>query len=267
MKVYICSDIEGVANLAVFDEARSENPSYQPMAVEMSRETAAACRGALKGGAEEVVLEDSHGNGRNIIPEYLPKEVKLLRGVTHDVFSVTSIFDASFDCILFIGMHDCAGGNGNPTCHTMVSSLIHEIKINGELVGEFEVSAFAAANIGIPVIFVSGDEETCRKAAERIPEIGTVATKTGRGSAVLATSAPLVLERIEKSVEYCVRNFKNKKDVLNLPNYFKVEVTYNKQYDAYKYSHYPDTTLISPYTIAFESDRYSEVMRFFYFVM
>ena len=42
MKFYILCDIEGVASLACWDEARSANACYAPMAREMALEAAAA---------------------------------------------------------------------------------------------------------------------------------------------------------------------------------------------------------------------------------
>ena len=45
MKFYILCDIEGVASLACWDEARSANACYAPMAREMALEAAAAARG------------------------------------------------------------------------------------------------------------------------------------------------------------------------------------------------------------------------------
>ena len=61
MKFYILCDIEGVASLACWDEARSANACYAPMAREMALEAAAAARGLFSGGADEVVIEDMHG--------------------------------------------------------------------------------------------------------------------------------------------------------------------------------------------------------------
>ena len=47
---------------------------------QMSREVAAACRGALAGGADDVLVKDAHDYARNIDPTVLPEEVKILRG-------------------------------------------------------------------------------------------------------------------------------------------------------------------------------------------
>ena len=82
MKFYVLCDIEGVASLSCWDEARSANSCYAPMAREMTLEAAAAARGLFSAGADEVIIEDGHGDGCNIDCALLPKGARLLRGVT-----------------------------------------------------------------------------------------------------------------------------------------------------------------------------------------
>ena len=121
MKFYIFCDIEGVASLTCWDEAHSANACYAPMAREMALEAAAAARGLFSGGADEVVIEDMHGDGCNIDCALLPRDARLLRGITHDIVGLTGIFDESYDGVLMVGFHDAASAPGNPTSHTMVS--------------------------------------------------------------------------------------------------------------------------------------------------
>ena len=174
MKFYILCDIEGVASLACWDEARSANACYAPMAREMALEAAAAARGLFSGGADEVVIEDMHGDGCNIDCALLPRDARLLRGITHDIVGLTGIFDESYDGVLMVGFHDAASAPGNPTSHTMVSSRIFRLTVNGALWGEFEMYAHAAAYRGVPTLFASGDEGMCAAAARTVPGLLTV---------------------------------------------------------------------------------------------
>ena len=150
MKFYILCDIEGVASLTCWDEARPANACYAPMAREMALEAAAAARGLFSGGADEVVIEDMHGDGCNIDCALLPRDARLLRGITHDIVGLTGIFDESYDGMLMVGFHDAASAPGNPTSHTMVSSRIFRLMVNGDLWGEFEMYAHAAATGAFP---------------------------------------------------------------------------------------------------------------------
>ena len=197
MKFYILCDIEGVASLTCWDEARSANACYAPMAQEMALEAAAAARGLFSGGADEVVIEDMHGDGCNIDCALLPRDARLLRGITHDIVGLTGIFDESYDGVLMVGFHDAASAPGNPTSHTMVSSRIFRLTVNGALWGEFEMYAHAAAYRGVPTLFASGDEGMCAAAVRTVPGLLTVPTKSGHGYGVLTKTPELVREEIE----------------------------------------------------------------------
>lgn len=47
--------------------------------------------GLFSGGADEVVIEDMHGDGCNIDCALLPRDARLLRGITHDIVGLTGI--------------------------------------------------------------------------------------------------------------------------------------------------------------------------------
>jgi len=63
MKFYILCDIEGVASLTCWDEARSANACYAPMAREMALEAAAAAPGHGSRFTEEGRLIDNPATG------------------------------------------------------------------------------------------------------------------------------------------------------------------------------------------------------------
>ena len=58
-----------------------------------------------------------------------------------------------------------AGQNGNPMAHTISSRRIREITINGAPASEMTLFSYAAAYLGIPTVFVSGDAGICDKAS------------------------------------------------------------------------------------------------------
>ena len=51
MKVYISADIEGVAGITNWEEARKEHPTYPEFCEEMTAEVVAACEGAMAAAA------------------------------------------------------------------------------------------------------------------------------------------------------------------------------------------------------------------------
>lgn len=266
MKVYICCDIEGVAGLSSWEEARTNQLGYQEAARQMSLEAAAAARGALSAGADVVIIEDGHGDGRNIDINLLPSGVQLIRGITHDLFGSTGAFDSSFDALVMIGFHDAASHDGNPTSHTIVSAKVASLYVNDEIWGEYEVSAYGAARIGVPTVFLSGDDATCKSAEKKIPGIITVSTKKGLGYSVLSKTPEDAVNEIElKTKEALCRSALPA--VLEMPAEFKVEINYLHHYDAKNASHFPGVEQISPCSIRFVTNDFLEVLRLLYYVL
>lgn len=70
----------------------------------MAEDTNAAIRGALAGGATEIVVNDSHGGQRNLLPEDLHPSARL---ISHSFkrYGMMEGLDESFDAVIFIGYH------------------------------------------------------------------------------------------------------------------------------------------------------------------
>ena len=79
MKVFISADIEGVAGITSWEEARKSNPgAYHPFQRQMNAEVAAACEAAQAAGATEVVIKDAHAGANNLVASELPRGVRLI---------------------------------------------------------------------------------------------------------------------------------------------------------------------------------------------
>lgn len=267
MKVFISADIEGTSDLASFTEAGNADPQlYTRGMIQMSKEVGAVCRGVLLAGADYIAVKDSHGYGLNIMHEYLPEEVTLIRGEAKNPYSMVGGIDGSYDAVMFVGFHDAAGQNGNPMAHTVSSSRIREITINGSPAAELHLFAYAAAYLGIPTAFVSGDQAICDKASRLNPEIVTCATKYGIGAAV----ASLHPEAVEKKLETAAREALLKdlgRYAIELPEQFAITVAYHKHFEAERASYYPGAAKLDTHTVGFKTDDYYEALRFFHFVL
>lgn len=75
MNLFISSDIEGTCGIAAWSETEPGRPDgdYAYFKQQMSREVAAACRGALAAGGERILVKDAHDSARNIDPSVLPR--------------------------------------------------------------------------------------------------------------------------------------------------------------------------------------------------
>ena len=199
MKVFISVDIEGVTGINSWSETELGNPDHAQFKDQMTRETVAACEGAIAMGAKEIFVKDAHDSARNIDMMKLPKCVRLSRGWASNPDSMMAGLDESFDAALFVGYHSAAGYNGNPLAHTMTTNLNY-IKINGELASEYVLNSYVAAGYGVPVTFLSGDKMLCEKTKDLNPNIVTVAVKECEGGATISLNPEYACELISEGV-------------------------------------------------------------------
>ena len=80
MKVYLSVDMEGIAGVNHPGPTGSGHARY-PAAVDlMVGETNAAIEGALAGGADDILVNDSHGGMYNLLPAGLHPAARVLQG-------------------------------------------------------------------------------------------------------------------------------------------------------------------------------------------
>jgi D-amino peptidase len=266
MKIYISADIEGITGIAHWDETEKSKSDYQKFAKQMTDEVKAACEGAIKAGAKEIWIKDAHGTGRNIIADDLPQKIKLVRGWSEHPFLMVQELDKSFDALLMIGYHSFGSSSSNPLSHTLSSSTLNYIKLNGEYASEFLIHSYAAATMGVPVVFVSGDEGICKEANKVNKNIKTVAVNIGVGNSVISIHPRLAVEKIKESVESILKEDIDKCKI-KLPEHFKVKLSFRNHTKAFKASFYPGMEQISSTNVVFESDDYFEILRMLLFAI
>ncbi|MDP8218039.1 MAG: M55 family metallopeptidase [Candidatus Theseobacter exili] len=175
MKIYIMTDLEGVAGVLDFDNWCSPDSRYYELAKEfLTLEVNAAVDGFLKGGATEIIVADGHGPG-GINPKLLDQRAKLMRGWP-TVWPL--LLDKTYDFVACVGQHAKAGTEYAHIAHTQDSGYL-DLSINGISIGEFGQFAMCASELEIRSIFASGDEALIKEAKTLVPGIETVAVKKG----------------------------------------------------------------------------------------
>lgn len=260
MKVLISADIEGVAGIAVWDEARPSSPAYPYFAEQMTKEVVAACAGANLAGAKEIVVKDAHAGARNINPTFLPKNVRLIRGWSGHPHKMITGIDESFSAVAFVGYHSYGGSDANPLAHTINSSVINYIKLNGEFLSEFALHAYLASYLGVPAAFISGDAGICEEAKRLNSNIVTVPVFEGIGAATMSIHPDEAVKLIKKGMQEALAGNLTK-NMLELPENFSMEIAYNFHGDAYRNSFYPGAKRISPKSIVLETSDYFDIVR------
>lgn len=264
MKIYISADIEGVACIAGASETDMSCAESAPFREQMTAEVAAACAGAFDGGAEAVVVKDAHWTGRNIDPHRLnapeARSIELIRGWSGHPFSMVQGLDGSFDMVAFVGYHSAAGRAGNPLAHTVSSRLFSRVELNGVCASEFYLFALAAASVGVPVRFLSGDKALCEDARRLVDGITTVATLEGIGASVKSIVPADAVKRIREGMQQAVSS--SVVEPLQLAKEFVFKLEFTKAHEAYARSFYPGVRLVSEREVVLETTNYLEVLAF-----
>ncbi|GAB4309601.1 MAG: M55 family metallopeptidase [Candidatus Bipolaricaulota bacterium] len=263
MRIYISADIEGVTGVTHWDETDIGKPGYEAARRQLVAEVRAACAGAAEAGAQEILVKDAHDTGRNLTPVDIPPGARLLRGWTGHPLAMVEELDSSFTGLVLVGYHAPAGSVGSPLAHSL-STRLHALTLNGEPASELRLAAYSAAYVGVPLLFVSGDEEICDEARRLNPALGTFAVKRGVGGATLSVDAERAVAGIRDGVAAAVAR-DPQQGKIGLPPQFTVEVTYRDHPQAHRASFYPGATLPTPRTVGFETPDFMEVLRFLLF--
>ncbi len=197
MRIYLSVDMEGLAGVAhphqvVFGLNGIDRTDYDRSRALMAGETNAAIEAAFEHGADEVVVNDSHWQMRNLRAEDLQPRARLIIG--DKPFSMTQgiggVGDGAFDAAAFIGYHAGAGHPTGVIAHTYSSVTVLEIRANGVPHNEAGLNAIRLGHHGVPVMLVAGDDALAGEIETLLPWAERVIVKRALGSNVADSLAP-----------------------------------------------------------------------------
>jgi len=189
MKILISTDIEGVAGVFHAEQTRPGNGEYERARVWMTGEANAAIEGAFDGGADEVLVNDSHGGFRNLLPDALDARARVVLGKPRYLGMMGGLEEAC-DAICLVGYHARSQARGI-LAHTINSFAYARVFINGVELGEAGLYGALAGELGVPVIMASGDDVFIEETRPLFPGARWVQTKVahGQGSGVSLSPA------------------------------------------------------------------------------
>jgi D-amino peptidase len=260
LKVFISVDMEGVAGLIHWDETSQGGPDYGLFRRLMTEEANAAITGALDAGATEVVVRDAHDSARNILPDLLRPEARLVRE-WNSPLSMMEGLDRSFDAVVFIGNHARAGTPNAVLKHTM-SLSIYDVIVNGVRMPEAAWNAAIAGYFDVPVVFLSGDSAVCKQIQEIIGPIETAAVKDGMGPAASMLHPSKAQEMIRKGVAAALRNLKAYRPYKPAAPY-RLEIVFADENLARRASYIPGADRTGERSVAFTSADFMDIVKYF----
>ena len=80
INVHISIDMEGVSGVVHTDQTGQKGYDYNMMRKAMTLEANAAIEGSFEAGATTVIVNDSHGSMRNLLPYMLDQRAELISG-------------------------------------------------------------------------------------------------------------------------------------------------------------------------------------------
>lgn len=176
MRIYLMTDLEGVAGVQSFQGWTGPGMPYYPLARRLlTQEVNAAVAGFFAGGATQVRVVDGHGPGAVDIEDLDPR-VEYQRGWAQSW--PMGLEEGIFDAVAWVGQHARSRTPHSNMAHTQSCEYL-ELSVNGVAIGEFGQLALCASQWKVRAIFAAGEQAFCREAQELVPGIETVAVKRG----------------------------------------------------------------------------------------
>ncbi len=261
LKVFISVDMEGITGVTNWEETGRSGKDYDYFRRLMALEASAAVEGAVAAGATEIVVRDSHGSARNILPDVLHKSAKLLRDWSGGPKSMMEGIDESFHAVVFIGYHAKAGTPDALLEHTMTGNVT-DVSINGVSLPEAGINALIAGHYDVPVVFAAGDEALCGQAQSLFGNVETVAVKEGIGGASLNLHPEVSREKIRIGVEKAIRNRSQYKPY-KLPSPYELVIKLKNEKSVYTGANYPGMVRTGDWELTYKTDDIMEAIKAF----
>jgi len=164
-----------------------------------------------KNGFDEIVIADSHGPMVNVLVDDLPEYVEIVRGYPRPMSMVSGVDGC--DAAIFLGYHAKFGTAKSSFDHTYSGGSINKLEVNGVVVSEFLLNAYAAGDFNVPVIMVAGETQLLKDDVKKYGSwVETVALKHSLSRVSARSSSMVKIEKeLKKAVNKAVANFKQNK--------------------------------------------------------
>lgn len=181
MKLYIVADMEGATGVVHRDQLLAEGGApHQEACRLLTGDINAVIEGAVAEGVTEVVVSEGHATMRHVLLEALHPAARLVKGPAqwHQKPHVqVAALDKSFGLGAFVGFHSRAGTPGGLLSHTWAGAIVHEITVNGKVMGETALDALLLGAQGVPVGLVVGGDDVAREAQADLGNVEVAVVK------------------------------------------------------------------------------------------
>jgi D-amino peptidase len=196
--VFISVDMEGMAGVVHLHQVMRGTPEYDRSCRLMTAETNAAVAGARRAGATRFVVNDSHGDMRNLLLDELDGGVEVISGADKP-YSMGAGLDPTFEVAFFVGYHASIGTERAIMDHTYGGRTVYGLRINGRAQSEATLNAALAGSYGVRTALITGDRATVEEATAELEGIEGVVVKEALGRQAARSLHPIeACRRIEE---------------------------------------------------------------------
>jgi D-amino peptidase len=219
----------------------------------------ACVRGLIDGGADDVLVNEAHDTQRNLLLEELDERARMLTG-RHKPLSMMQGITGDVDGVVFLGYHTGAGAEG-VLSHTYLGNSVTKVWLDGVPASEGRLNAAVAAEHGVPVLLVTGDDKTCEDADDYAPDARKAAVKecVSRYAAIClppARSSKLIEEQSRLAMDRAGR-------VEPVASAHRMEVAFDAAHLAAAAEVIPTVERLSLLRVGYEAPTMTEAMKTF----
>ncbi|MBV9844234.1 MAG: M55 family metallopeptidase [Kutzneria sp.] len=259
MRILISADMEGATGVTWPADVAPGTEQWQRFRRMFTGDVNACVAGLFDGGASDVLVNEAHDSQRNLLLEDLDERARMLTG-RHKPLSMMQGIDTGVDGVVFLGYHTAAGSDG-VLAHTYLGNSVTGVWLDGVHASEGRLNAAMAAEHGVPLLLVTGDDLTCADAGDYAPDARQAAVKecVSRYSAIcLPPSRTAALIRAEATVATALAGRREPR-----PAPHRIEVEFDATHLAAAAAVIPTVHQVSPLRVGFDAESMTEAMKAF----
>jgi len=247
--------MEGVAGVAHLLQVMRGTPEYERSCRWMTGETNAAIAGARTAGATRFVVNDSHGDMRNLLLDELDPAAEVITGGDKP-YSMCAGLDATFAAAFFIGYHASIGTPRAIQDHTYGGRTVYGIRINGKHQSEATLNAALAGVHGVRTALISGDRACVEEAQRDLPGIEGVIVKEALTRMAARSLHPReACRRIQEAASRALQQI-DRRPLYRPHGPFVLEIDWNNTQMADNCMDLPHVERVSGRTVRYRADDY-----------
>lgn len=179
MRLFLSVDMEGISGLVRWPDVSSTGIDFERNRRLMTLDANAAIEGAFEGGVTEVVVEENHGveDLCVLLLDEIDPRCTVVRGAGRPGATCMAALDASVDLAFLVGHHAAVGTFPGIMAHTISYQRFRAVRVNGAMVGEPDLFAIRAGEVGVPIALVTGDQMVISELQRRAPSVEAVQVK------------------------------------------------------------------------------------------